>query len=159
MKFQLDNSSQRSLPQHLFSIHGLKIFLLGLVRTGSKRHLPLDHRDISVAQAVFIAGIDEGSLADSRSVGQIASRHIGSGPDVSVVVARGVVSERTDSAGGVEVPRGVAKERIDAARGVVIARGVATGSALTPLAVFALPVVLLNSASTPLAVSNASRGV
>ena len=60
-----------NLSQHFFSIHRLEILLLGLVRRKSKRHLPFDHRDKTVPQADLIVGIDEGSSADSRSVGQI----------------------------------------------------------------------------------------
>ena len=101
MKFQLVQLKAANLSQHFFSIHRLEVFLLGLVRTGSKRHLPFDHRDSSVSQADLIAGIDGGSIADSRSVGQIPSRHIGSDPDGGVVAARGVGKERTDSDGGV----------------------------------------------------------
>ena len=37
----------------------------------------LRYRDSSVSQADLIAGIDDGSSADSRSVVQIPSRHIG----------------------------------------------------------------------------------
>src|SRR5262249_29607205 len=70
-----------NLSQHFFSIHRLEVFLLGLVRWKSKRHLPFDHRDSSVSQADLIAVINDGSKADSRSVGQSRSRHIGIGPD------------------------------------------------------------------------------
>jgi hypothetical protein len=115
-----------NLSQHLFSIHGLEVFLLGLVRRESKRHLPFDHRDSSVSQADLIAGIDAGSIADSRSVGQIPSRHIGLEPDGGVVAARGVAKERIEAGGGVGDARGVAIERLDSAGGVVNARGVAT---------------------------------
>ena len=90
-----------NLSQHFFSIHRLEVFLLGLVRRQSKRHLPFDHRDCCVSQADLIAGIDDGSKADSRSVGQIPNRHIGNDPDGGVEVARGVANERLDSAGGV----------------------------------------------------------
>jgi hypothetical protein len=62
-----------NLSQHFFSIDRLEVFLLGLVRNGSKRHLPFDHRDISVSQADLIAGIDDSVTADSRSVAQIPS--------------------------------------------------------------------------------------
>ena len=50
------------------------------------------------------------------------------GPDGGVVVARGVDTERKDSAGGVVEARGVAKERLESAGGVAAARGVATGA-------------------------------
>src|SRR5207342_1584032 len=79
-----------NLSQHCFSIDGLEVFLLGLVRTGSEPHLSFDHRDILVSQADLIAGIDDGCRTDSRSVGQIPSRDIGSGSDAGVVIARGV---------------------------------------------------------------------
>ena len=98
-----------NLSQHFFSIHGLKVFLLGLIRTGSEPHLPFDHRDSGVSQADFIAGIDDGSLADNRCVAQIPGKHIGQGPDGGVVVARGVTKERTDSDGSVGAARGVTK--------------------------------------------------
>ena len=98
-----------NLCQHLFSVHRPEVFLLGLVRTARKRHLPFDHRDPSVAQADLITGIDEGSRTDGRSVNQIASRHIGAIPDGGVAVARGVVRERIGPAGGVVAARGVAQ--------------------------------------------------
>ena len=113
-----------NLSQHLFSIDRLEVFFLGLVRNGSKRHLPFNHRDGSVSQADLIAGIDDGETADSRSVGQITSRHIGSGPDGGVLAARGVAKERGASAGGVLAARGVSIERTESAGGVVHARGV-----------------------------------
>ena len=72
----------------------------------------------------LIAGIDEGSIADSRSVGQIHSQHIGSEPDGGVEIARGVEMERKSSVGGVEATRGVVKERTGTAGGVGVARGV-----------------------------------
>jgi hypothetical protein len=109
-----------NLSQHFFSIDRLQVFLLGLVRTGSKRHLPFDYRDSSASQADLIAGIDDGSKADSRSVDQIPSRHIAVGPD-----ARGVAKERIDSVGGVAKARCVVKERIASAGGVEKAGGVA----------------------------------
>ena len=84
------------------------------------------------------------AIADSRSVGQIPSRHIGSEPDGGVEVARGVANERTGSAGGVVVARGVVKERIDSAGGVAMPV-VLLKSALTPLAVLKPPVVLLRA--------------
>ena len=90
MKFQLDSSKPRIFPNTALSIHRLEVFLLGLVRTGSKRHLAFDHRDRTVSQADLIAGIDQGSIADSRSVGQIPSRHIGQEPDGGVEATRGV---------------------------------------------------------------------
>jgi hypothetical protein len=111
-----------NLSQHFFSIDRLQVFLLGLVRTGSKRHLPFDYRDSSASQADLIAGIDDGSKADSRSVDQIPSRHIAVGPDGGVELTRGVVSERRDSARSVADARGVAKERIDSVGGVAKAR-------------------------------------
>jgi hypothetical protein len=80
-----------NLSQHFFSIHRLEVFLLGLVRRESKRHLPFDHRDPSVSQADLIAGIDDGSIADSRSVGQSPGRHIGCEPDGGIEAARSVV--------------------------------------------------------------------
>jgi len=58
-------------------------------------------------------------MTNSRSVKQISSRHIGKGPDGGVFVARGVYSERLESAGGVEVARGVVVERIESDGGVV----------------------------------------
>jgi hypothetical protein len=54
-----------NLPQHCFSIHRLEVFLLGLVRNGSKRHLSFDCCDRSVSQADLIAGIDDGLGADN----------------------------------------------------------------------------------------------
>ena len=57
-----------NLSKHLFAIHRLEVFLLGLVRTGSKRHRLFDHFDISVSQADLIAGIDGGLCADRTSV-------------------------------------------------------------------------------------------
>ena len=92
MKFQLDSSKPRIFPSTASPSTGWKFSFLVLSETGSKRHLPFDHRDISVSQADLIAGIDDGSKADSRSVGQIPSRHIGKGPDGGVVEARGVVN-------------------------------------------------------------------
>ena len=44
-----------NLSQHFFPIDRLKVFLLGLVRRGTKHHLPLDHRDSGVSQADLIA--------------------------------------------------------------------------------------------------------
>src|SRR5262249_4495864 len=114
-----------NLSQHCFSIHRLKVFLLGLVRTSSKRHLTFDHRDRIVSQADLIAGVDDGSKADSRSVGQIPSRHISSGPDGCIEIANAVVKERIESAGSVGAARSVAKERTKPAGGVDVARGIA----------------------------------
>src|SRR5499433_1715608 len=108
-----------NLSQDFFSIHRLKVFLLGLVRNGSKRHLPFDHRDRIVSQADLIAGVDDGSLTDSRSVDQLPKRHISSGPDGGV----GVAKKRIKSGGGVEVAC-VVKERIASDSGVVGARDV-----------------------------------
>ena len=54
MKFQLDSSKPRIFPSTCFSIHRLEVFLLGLVRTGSERHLSFNHRDSSVSQATPI---------------------------------------------------------------------------------------------------------
>ena len=109
-----------NLSQHCFSIHGLEVFLLGLVRTGSEPHLSFDHRDSSVSQADLIAGTDGGFFADSRSVVQIPNRYIGTCPDGGVVAARGVAKERIDSDGGVAAARGVANERIDSAGSVEV---------------------------------------
>jgi hypothetical protein len=55
-----------NLFEHLFSIHGLKVFLLVFVRTGSKGHLAFDHRDRCVSQVDLVAGVDGGSITDSR---------------------------------------------------------------------------------------------
>jgi hypothetical protein len=117
-------AQSRESFQHFFSIDGLEVFLLGLVRRGSERHLPFDHVDSSVSQADLIAGIDGGSVADSRSVGQIPIRHIGSVPD-----------------GGVEVARRVAKKRISPMP-VLAIPVVLLKSAWRPLAVLKSPVVL-----------------
>ena len=48
----------------------MEVFLLGLIRTGSKGDLSFDHRDKTVSQPDLIAGIDDGSIADSRGVGK-----------------------------------------------------------------------------------------
>src|SRR5262245_64579157 len=105
-------------------MHRLKVFLLGLVRTSSKRHLTFDHRDRIVSQADLIAGVDDGSKADSRSVGQIPSRHISSGPDGCIEIANAVVKERIESAGSVGAARSVAKERTRPAGGGDVAHSV-----------------------------------
>jgi hypothetical protein len=103
--------------------------------------LSFDYRDITVSQTDLVAGIDGGSVADSRSIDQIPIRYIGSVPDGGVEVtcdvakeriesdagvgdARGVANERLASAGGVEAARGVANERIESAGGIGGARGV-----------------------------------
>src|SRR5262249_23811686 len=49
----------------------------------------------------LIAGINAGLKADSRSVGQISSRHIASDPDGGVVAAHRVAAERLKFGGGV----------------------------------------------------------
>src|SRR5215831_11224161 len=113
-----------NLSQDFFSIHRLKVFLLGLVRTSSKRHLTFDHRDRIVSQADLIAGVDDGFSAEGRSVGQIPSRHISSGPDGCIEIANAVVKERIESAGSVGAARSVAKERTRPAGGVGAACGV-----------------------------------
>src|SRR5262245_60384825 len=79
-----------NFSQHVVSIYWLKVFLLALVRNGSKRNLPFDHRNNIVSQADFVVGIDEGSKANGRSIGQIRSRHIGAGPNGGVIAARAV---------------------------------------------------------------------
>src|SRR4029077_3485758 len=66
--------------------------------------------------------IDDGSFADSRSVVQVPSRHIGKGPDGSIGVARGVANESIGSAGGVEAARSVASERACPQTGVGLRR-------------------------------------
>src|SRR5262249_58881883 len=114
-----------NLSQDFFSIHRLKVFLLGLVRTSSKRHLTFDHRDRIVSQADLIAGVDDGFSAEGRSVGQIPSRHISSGPDGCIETADAVVKERIESAGSVGAARSVAKERTRPAGRIDIARSVA----------------------------------
>src|SRR5262245_34761159 len=114
-----------NLSQHFLSIHRLKVFLLGLVRTSSKRHLTFDHRDRIVSQADLIAGVDDGFSAHGRSVGQIPSRHISSGPDGCIEIANAVAKERVDSASSVGAARSVAKERTGPAGGVDVARSVA----------------------------------
>ena len=50
----------------------------------------------AVSHADRIAGTDDGSIADCRSVDQICLGNIGSEPDGSVAVARGVVTERIE---------------------------------------------------------------
>src|SRR5215467_4467660 len=124
MKFQLVSSKPRIFSQHLFSIHRLKVFLLGLVRRESKGHLSLNHCDISVPQADLVAGIDDGCIADSRSIGQIPDRYIGSETDGGVETSRGVAIERIEPDGGVLVACGVEKERHESAGGIVLARSV-----------------------------------
>src|SRR5215472_2282914 len=114
-----------NLSQHFFSIHRLKVFLLGLVRTSSKRHLTFDHRDRIVSQADLIAGVDDGFSAEGRSVGQIPSRHISSGPDGCIETANAVVKERIESTGSVGAARSVAKEPIASGGGILATRGVA----------------------------------
>ena len=126
MKFQLDSSKPRIFPSTASPSTGWKFSFLVLSELASKRHLPFDHRDLIVSQADLIAGIGEGSRADSRSVGQTSRRHTGCEPNGGVEVARGVDKERTDSAGGVADARGVVNERIDSAGAVAVARGVAT---------------------------------
>ena len=155
-----------NLSQHFFSIHGLEVFLLGLVRTGSKPYLSFDHRDMTVSKSDLIAGIDDGSCTDNRCVGQIPSRDIGKGSDGGVLATRGVVDERTvsdggvvdacsvtseriDSDGGVEVACAVPKVRIDSVGGVETAGGVAN-ERIAPLPVLWFPVVLLRSEAIPL---------
>jgi len=49
----------------------------------------------------LIVGIDAGLKADSRSVGQISSRHIASDPDGGVVAAHRVAAERLKFGGSV----------------------------------------------------------
>src|SRR5262249_19877716 len=112
-----------NLSQYFFSIHGLEVFLLGLVRTGTKHHLPFDCRDSSVPQANLITSIDDGSSADSRSVGQIPSRHISIASNGGVEVARRVTLKRKDSNGGVGVSRSVEKEGTGPAGCVEVTRG------------------------------------
>src|SRR5262249_11447744 len=90
-----------NLSEHFFSIYGTKVFLLGLVRSESVSHRTFDHRHEIVSQADFIAGIDSGLIADSRSVAQTPRGHIGIKPDGGVGVARGVARERIESDGGV----------------------------------------------------------
>ena len=43
-----------NLSQHFFSIDRLKAFLLGLIRRGTKHHLPLDHRDSGVPRRTLL---------------------------------------------------------------------------------------------------------
>jgi hypothetical protein len=111
MKFQLVSSKPRIFPSTASPIHGLEVFLLGLIRRESKCHLPFDHRDSSVSQADLITGIDVGSIADSRSVCQIPSRHIGSESDGGVVDARGVANERVCPQTGVGLRRRNPRQR------------------------------------------------
>src|SRR5262249_60338791 len=99
-----------NLSQDFFSIHRLKVFLLGLVRTSSKRHLTFDHRDRIVSQADLIAGVDDGFSAEGRSVSQIPSRHISSGPDGCIETYDAVVKERIESADSCGAARSVCKE-------------------------------------------------
>src|SRR5262249_30684772 len=130
-----------NLPYLFFAIHRLEVFLLGFVRTESKIHMPVDPRDSIVSHLDLIAGIDDGSKADSRSVGQIPSRYIGSEadggvvtadhvaiqrlvPDGGVVVASTVHSEGIESGGGVAAPREVTNEGIESGGGVGAASSV-----------------------------------
>ena len=83
---------------------------------------------------ILLLALTLAPTADSRSVGQIPSRHIGSAPAGGVAVARGVVKERLGSAGGVVAAGGVDEERLGSAGGVDVARGVAA-ERWTPLAV------------------------
>jgi hypothetical protein len=125
MKFQLVSSKPRIFPSTASPSTGSKFSFFGLVRTGSKCHLPFDHRDISVSQADLIAGIDDGSTTDSRSVGQIPRKHTGCEPDGGVEAARGVHKERTGPEGGVVDARSVAEKRLGSAGRVEVAIGVA----------------------------------
>src|SRR6185503_1663491 len=82
-----------------------------------------DHRDRSVSQADLIAGVDDGSSADSRSVGEIRTkRHIGKGSNGGVVEARRVLFQSREPNSRVVAARGVEKERIDPVAGVVVGR-------------------------------------
>src|SRR5262249_54104750 len=111
--------------QYFFSIYRPKVFLLGFVGRKSERHLPFDHRDRSISKAYLIVGVDDGSKADSCSVGQIPGRYIGTGPDPRVVASCGVANERVGPAGGVVVACGVVKERQEPVGRVAVTRGVA----------------------------------
>ena len=75
---------------------------------------------------LLVAGIDDGSGADSRCVVQIFSRHIGCEPDGGIVVARGVARQRIESDRGVEVARGAKSQCTESAGGVEIAYGAAS---------------------------------
>jgi hypothetical protein len=140
MKFQLDSSKPRIFPSTSSPSTGWKFSFWGLVRTGSKRHLPLDHRDKSTSHADLIAGSDEGCPADSRSVGQIPKQHIGLAPDGGVEVALGIAKERSESAGGVFPARGVVLKRTDSAGGVevllIFLRRSGEGQAIDPVLTF-----------------------
>jgi hypothetical protein len=106
MKFQLDRSKPRIFP-NTSSIDQIKVFLLGLVRDGSKRHLTFDHRDSSVSQTYLVAGIDGGISPDSCSGQNRIKGHIGEEPDGGVEVARGIENQRIGTNGGVLAARGI----------------------------------------------------
>ena len=59
------------LGQHLLAIHGPEVFFLVPVGSVGIRHLTLDHRDRSIAQADFVTGVDDGFGAYGGGVGQI----------------------------------------------------------------------------------------
>jgi hypothetical protein len=112
-----------NLFEHCFSIHGLKVFLLGLVRSESVGHLSFDHRNLSVSQADLVAGVDNGSSTDSCSVDPII-RHISIESDGGILDARDVATERIDSARRILGARGVVKQCVEPGGSIVVARSV-----------------------------------
>src|SRR5215467_14736642 len=118
MKFQLVSSKPRIFPSTSSPSTGSKFSFLVLSELAVNATCPSITATRTFPRRILFAGIDDGSMTNSRSVKQISSRHIGKGPDGGVFVARGVYSERLESAGGVEVARGVVVERTESDGGV-----------------------------------------
>src|SRR5215510_7037658 len=99
MKFQLESSKPRIFPSTSSPSTGWKFSFCVLSELAVNITCPTITVTAVFPKADLIAVIDDGSIADRRSVGEISTRHIGSEPDGGVADACGVAKERVDSAG------------------------------------------------------------
>src|SRR5262249_31983771 len=68
-----------NLAETLLSVDRLEILFLMHVRAGGETDLSFDDRDLGIAQADFVAGIDDGVGANGRGVGKVVPRHVSPG--------------------------------------------------------------------------------
>src|SRR5882724_3831457 len=124
MKFQLESSKPRIFPSTSSPSTGWKFSFLVLSELAVNATCPSITVTAAFPRRILLLALTV-ATADSRSVEQIPSRHISSGPDSGVGDARGVGKERQDTAGGIVAARGVQEERLDPASSVAEAGRVA----------------------------------
>src|SRR5689334_17804076 len=113
MKFQLVSSKSRIFLRTSSPSTGWKFSFLVLSELAVNATCPSITVTKVLPRRTLLLALTMAFAPDSRSIEQIPSRHIGKGPDCTIVVPRGVAKQRLESDRAVAYPRGVAKQCVE----------------------------------------------